>query len=68
MRGCPHCGSPVGVYCEVTLRQVYHYDYTGKLVRAVEGARSQVLKFTKTVRCIACNRRFRWKPSSPTPN
>lgn len=49
------------------MRQVYHTDYAGKVIRAVDCARSTVLKVTKTVRCIACNKGFRWKrPSSPT--
>lgn len=52
------------------MRQVYHVDYTGKIIRAVDCVRSEVLRVTKTVRCIACNKGFRWKPpsSNPTPN
>jgi hypothetical protein len=65
LKGCPHCGSNAGAYVEVTMRQVYHFDFLGKLVRPVESIRSTVLHSRKTVRCIACNRGFRWKPPSP---
>lgn len=65
LEACPHCQSPAGVYQELLVRRVLHVSYAGELVREVRCERARTLHVVKTVRCIACNRSFRWKPPAP---
>lgn len=61
---CPHCDSTAGVYQEATVRRVWHIGFDGTLIREVRNERARTLHVVKTVRCIACNKGFRWKPPS----
>lgn len=64
---CPKCGSAAGVYVERLERRIYHYGIQGTLIREVSNGRSGVVSQSKTVRCIACNGGFRWKPPTRSP-